>query len=95
MKKKSLGQVFMNGILNENPTFRLLLGMCPTLTVSTAASQGLGMGLSTTFVLVFSNLVISMLRKVMEPLGAVFAMPQYSTDNAMGVAVLAHRLQEG
>ena len=37
----------------------------------------------------------SMLRKVMEPLGAVFAMPQYSTDNAMGVAVLAHRLQEG
>ena len=64
MKKKSLGQVFMNGILNENPTFRLLLGMCPTLAVSTAASQGLGMGLSTTFVLVFSNLVISMLRKV-------------------------------
>jgi len=64
MKKKSLGQVFMNGILNENPTFRLLLGMCPTLAVSTAASQGLGMGLSTTFVLVFSNLVISLLRKV-------------------------------
>ena len=64
MKKKSLAQVFMNGILNENPTFRLLLGMCPTLAVSTAASQGLGMGLSTTFVLVFSNLVISMLRKV-------------------------------
>ena len=64
MKKKSIGQVFMNGILNENPTFRLLLGMCPTLAVSTAASQGLGMGLSTTFVLVFSNLVISMLRKV-------------------------------
>ena len=64
MKKQSLTKVFMNGILNENPTFRLLLGMCPTLAVSTAASQGLGMGLSTTFVLVFSNLVISMLRKV-------------------------------
>lgn len=63
MKKNSLGRVFMNGILNENPTFRLLLGMCPTLAVSTAASQGLGMGLSTTFVLVFSNLVISLLRK--------------------------------
>ena len=64
MKKNSLGKVFMNGILNENPTFRLLLGMCPTLAVSTAASQGLGMGLSTTFVLVFSNMVISMLRKI-------------------------------
>jgi len=64
MKKKSFFGVFMNGILTENPTFRLLLGMCPTLAVSTAASQGLGMGLSTTFVLVFSNLVISMLRKV-------------------------------
>ena len=64
MKKKSLAQVFMNGILNENPTFRLLLGMCPTLAVSTAASQGVGMGLSTTFVLVFSNMVISMLRKM-------------------------------
>lgn len=64
MKKNSLGQVFMNGILNENPTFRLLLGMCPTLAVSTAASQGVGMGLSTAFVLVFSNMAISMLRKV-------------------------------
>ena len=64
MKKNSLMKVFMNGLLNENPTFRLLLGMCPTLAVSTAASNGLGMGLSTTFVLVFANLVISLLRKV-------------------------------
>ena len=64
MKQKSLMKVFMNGLLNENPTFRLLLGMCPTLAVSTAASNGLGMGLSTTFVLVFANLVISLLRKV-------------------------------
>ena len=64
MKKKSLGKVFMNGILNENPTFRLLLGMCPTLAISTAASSGVGMGLATTFVLVFSNMVISMLRNV-------------------------------
>ena len=63
-QKKSLMKVFMNGLLNENPTFRLLLGMCPTLAVSTAASNGLGMGLSTTFVLVFANLVISLLRKV-------------------------------
>jgi len=64
MKKNSNLKVFMNGLLNENPTFRLLLGMCPTLAVSTAASNGLGMGLSTTFVLVFANLVISLLRKV-------------------------------
>lgn len=64
MKKNSLAKVFMNGILNENPTFRLLLGMCPTLAVSTAASQGVGMGLATTFVLVFSNMAISLLRKV-------------------------------
>ena len=64
MKKNSLAKVFFNGILNENPTFRLLLGMCPTLAISTAASSGVGMGLATTFVLVFSNMVISMLRKV-------------------------------
>ena len=54
----------MNGILNENPTFRLLLGMCPTLAVSTAVFQGIGMGLATTFVLVFSNLVIALLRNI-------------------------------
>ena len=64
MKKKNVRTVFMNGILGENPTFRLLLGMCPTLAVSTAVVQGIGMGLAATFVLVFSNLVISMLRNV-------------------------------
>ena len=64
MKKNSCMKVFLNGLFNENPTFRLLLGMCPTLAVSTAAGNGLGMGLSTTFVLVFANLVISLLRKV-------------------------------
>ncbi|NLO86219.1 MAG: electron transport complex subunit RsxE [Clostridiales bacterium] len=64
MKKQSLSKVFMNGILNENPIFRLLLGMCPTLGISTAASNGIGMGLATTFVLVFSNMVISALRNI-------------------------------
>ncbi|MDD3410555.1 MAG: electron transport complex subunit E [Eubacteriales bacterium] len=63
-QKKSLKAVFFNGLIAENPTFRLLLGMCPTLAISTAASQGLGMGLATTFVLVFSNLVISLLRNI-------------------------------
>ncbi len=62
--KHNLGKVFMNGILTENPTLRLLLGMCPTLAVSTAASRGLGMGLATTAVLNFSNLVISSMRKI-------------------------------
>lgn len=64
MSKKNLGSVVMNGIITENPTFRLLLGMCPTLAVSTAASRGLGMGLATTAVLIFSNLVISALRNI-------------------------------
>ena len=53
-----------NGIIKENPTFILMLGMCPTLATTTSASNGLGMGLSTTAVLMFSNLVISLLRKI-------------------------------
>lgn len=53
-----------NGIIKENPTFVQLLGMCPTLAVTTSAVNGLGMGLSTTLVLVFSNLIISLLRKI-------------------------------
>ena len=53
-----------NGIIKENPTFVLMLGMCPTLAVTTSAINGLGMGLSTTAVLVLSNLMISLLRKI-------------------------------
>lgn len=64
MKNNRLMKVFTNGLLNENPTFRLLLGMCPTLAITKAASSGLGMGLATTFVLVFSNLVVSLLRNI-------------------------------
>ena len=52
-----------NGLIKENPTFVLMLGMCPTLAVTTSAINGLGMGLSTTVVLVLSNMLISMLRK--------------------------------
>lgn len=58
---KSL-KVFVNGVLNENPTFRMVLGMCPTLALTTAAINSIGMGLATTFVLVGSNLVISLLK---------------------------------
>ena len=55
---------FTDGIIKENPIFVLVLGMCPTLAVTTAAVNGLGMGLSTTAVLIGSNVVISALRKV-------------------------------
>lgn len=53
-----------NGLVKENPTFVMMLGMCPTLAVTTSAINGIGMGLSTTVVLIFSNLLISMLRKI-------------------------------
>ncbi len=63
MDANKLRAILMNGILHENPTFRLVLGMCPTLAITYRATNGIGMGLATTFVLVFSNLVISLLRK--------------------------------
>ena len=62
-EKKSLGKTIFNGIIPENPTFRLVLGTCPTLAVTTSALHGLGMGAAATFVLICSNLVISLLRK--------------------------------
>lgn len=57
-------QIFKNGVFNENPIFRLVLGMCSTLAVSSAVVNGLGMGLATTAVLVGSNVIISLLRNV-------------------------------
>lgn len=61
--KTKMSSVFLNGVLTENPTFRLVLGMCPTMAVTTAAINGIGMGLAATFVLIGSNTVISILRK--------------------------------
>lgn len=58
------GERLKNGIITENPIFVLMLGMCPTLAVTTSAINGIGMGLSTTVVLVMSNMLISMLRKI-------------------------------
>lgn len=55
-------KIFTRGILKENPVFVLLLGMCPTLGVTSSALNGLGMGLATTFVLTCSNLVISLIK---------------------------------
>lgn len=62
--KKTAMSVLKNGLLTENPTFIQLLGMCPTLAVTTSLQNGLGMGLSATAVLICSNFIISLLRKV-------------------------------
>lgn len=65
METKQSGlRVFSNGLLKENPSLRLVLGTCPTLAVTTAVFNGLGMGLAATFVLICSNIVISALRKL-------------------------------
>ena len=63
MKNKALNTV-LNGILRENPVFALVLGMCPTLATTTSAINGMSMGLATTFVLVCSNVVISLLKNL-------------------------------
>lgn len=56
--------IIKNGIFSENPTFVQVIGMCPTLAVTTSATNGVGMGLTTTFVLTGSNLVISLIRNI-------------------------------
>ena len=63
MKANTPSERLVNGIIKENPTFVLMLGMCPTLAVTTSAVNGIGMGLTTTAVLAASNLMISLLRK--------------------------------
>lgn len=57
-------KVLMNGIIKENPTFVLLLGMCPTLGTTSSAINGMGMGLATMFVLICSNVVISSIKRI-------------------------------
>ncbi len=60
--KRSLIKEFLKGIFGENPTFRLILGLCPTLAVSTTVINGIGMGIAATFVLLGSNIIISLIR---------------------------------
>lgn len=60
----NLAKILKNGLIYENPTFVQVIGMCPTLAVTTSAINGLGMGLSTTLVLVCSNIAISLMRKI-------------------------------
>ena len=62
MKKNTPSERLINGIIKENPTFVLMLGMCPTLAITTSAINGIGMGLTTTVILAASNLMISLLR---------------------------------
>ena len=57
-------KILTNGLINENPVLRLVLGTCPTLAVTTMAANGIGMGLAATFVLICSNMVISALRNI-------------------------------
>lgn len=64
MKSSNSLKTFTNGLIKENPTFRLVLGTCPTLAVTTSAINGIGMGLATTAVLIGSNVVIALTRKL-------------------------------
>ena len=79
-----------NRVIKENPTFVMMLGMCPTMAVTTAAINGIGMGLSTTAVLVASNLLISMLRKVIPD---KVRMPAYIVIVASFVTVVEMLLE--
>ena len=81
----SLRNEFTNGFWRDNPVFRLLLGLCPALAVTTSAENGLGMGLATTFVLVCSNIVVSLLRKVIP---ARVRIPSYIVVIASFVTVV-------
>lgn len=65
--KVSAAQTFLAGLWKENPVFRLLLGMCPTLAVTAAVKPALTMGLSVIFVLVCSNIVVSLMRNLLKP----------------------------
>lgn len=79
-----------NGLVRENPTFVLMLGMCPTLAVTTSATNGIGMGLTTTVILTMSNLMISALRK-MIPDGV--RMPAFIVIVASFVTIVQFLLQ--
>ncbi len=85
LKPNSPLERLWNGIIKENPTFVLMLGMCPTLAVTTGAVNGLGMGLSTAAVLVMSNMMISLLRKIIP---SSVRMPAYIVIVASFVTIV-------
>lgn len=90
MKANSPVERLYNGIYKENPTFVMMLGMCPTLAVTTSAINGLGMGLTTMVILTLSNMLISMLRKVI-PDGV--RVPAYIVVIASFVTIVQFLLQ--
>lgn len=90
MRENTPMERLYNGIIKENPTFVLVLGMCPTLAVTTAAMNGIGMGLTTTVVLAMSNLFISLLRKVIPD---KVRMPAYIVIVATFVTMVQLLLQ--
>ena len=83
-------QILTNGLLKENPSLRLVLGTCPTLAITTMASNGLGMGLAATFVLIGSNAAVSALRKVIPD---KVRLPAFITIIASFVTVLMMLVQ--
>ena len=90
MKANSPLERLYNGIIKENPTFVLMLGMCPTLAVTTSAKNGFGMGMTTMVILALSNLMISMLRKMIPD---SVRMPAYIVVVASFVTIVQFLLQ--
>ena len=90
MKKNTPTERLINGIIKENPTFVLMLGMCPTLAITTSAINGIGMGLTTTVILAASNLMISLLRNFIPD---SVRMPAYIVVVASFVTIVQMLLQ--
>ena len=90
MKKNTPSERLINGIIKENPTFVLMLGMCPTLAITTSAINGIGMGLTTTVILAASNLMISLLRNFIPD---SVRMPAYIVVVASFVTIVQMLLQ--
>ncbi|MBD5558867.1 MAG: electron transport complex subunit E [Clostridia bacterium] len=87
---RGLRGVFINGVVNENPIFRLVLGMCPTIAVTTSLFNAVGMGGAATFVLICSNALISLLRNFIP---SKVRIPCYIVIIAMFVTVVQMLLQ--
>ncbi len=85
MGKSDMKGIFVNGIFNENPIFRLVLGMCPTIAVTTSLTNAVGMGGAATFVLICSNVLIALLRNFIP---AKVRIPCYIVVIAMFVTVV-------
>ena len=83
-------KVLMNGIIKENPTFVLLLGMCPTLGTTSSAINGMSMGLATAFVLICSNIVISLIKNLIPDMVRI---PSYIVVIASFVTLLQMLMQ--